>query len=109
MQLIDGVCTVHAWENAADRGDKPVDTWPALFDAWFGELEFVSVPAFRTELREDIQVDRRIRILHHPEAKDARAVSIGDTMYQIVRTFIGTDDESGERIMDLSLRRWADG
>lgn len=109
MQLTDGVCTVHAWENAADPGGKPVDTWPALFDAWFGELEFVSVPAFRTELREDIQVDRRIRILLHPQSRDAKAVSIGETLYEIVRAFIGRDEDSGERIMDLSLRRWDGG
>lgn len=108
MQLTDGVCTVLKWENAAEPGDMPVDDWPALFDAWFGELDFVSIPAYQTELREDQQIDRRIRILLQP-AKDARAVKIGDMVYRIVRVFIGTDDESGERIMDLSLRRWEDG
>jgi len=109
MQLTDGVCIVHAWKNAAEPGDKPVDTWPALFDAWFGELELVSVPAFRTELREDTQVDRRIRILLHPQSREAKAVSIGETLYEIVRVFVGRDDDSGEWIMDLSLRRWEDG
>lgn len=87
----------------------PVEEWPVICEAWFGNLDLVSVPSYRTELREDQQVDKRIRVLFTPEATEARAVRIGEAFYSIERLFIGTDQESGMRIMDLSLRRWVDG
>lgn len=109
MQLNDGVCNVCSWSNGANPGEKPIDTWGKLFDAWYKDLEFVSIPAYQTEHREDQQIDRKIRILHEPAARDARAVQISDITYRIIRVFAGTDDESGERILDISLRRWDDG
>ena len=106
MQLMDGICSVLGAVNTAAPGAAPVFGWPVLFSAWFAELEFVSVPAFQTELQETDRVDRRIRILWCDSMALAKAVSIDGVRYKIVRVFSGMDADAGARIADISLQRW---
>ena len=105
MLLDAGICGVYHQENIAVPGDKPVITPKKDCDAWFAELDFQTNPKFSTEKQEDVQVDRRIRILQNRNVDTQYLFSINGEKYKVIRAYHGKDEESGELITDLSLQR----
>ena len=81
-----------------------------FFESWYGELSFETSPARPTETRKEIRTDARIRILQNREIKEHDRVALSvysqdPEHYEIERAYHGRDDESGELITDLSLRK----
>ena len=80
---------------------------------WYKELAFETAPSYPTEGREEVQTDARIRILqdrrlaNHDVLVMANVPRVEDVLiaYEITRAYHGKDDESGEMITDLTLRR----
>lgn len=110
MNLDKGVCTVYHTENTAAAGAKPVLSEMAYFESWYGELSFETSPARPTDTRREIRTDARIRILQNREIKEHDRVALsafgGDLEhYEIERAYHGQDEESGEMITDLSLKK----
>lgn len=110
MNLDKGICTVYHTANTAAPGAKPVLTETAFFQSWYGELNFETSPARPTDTRKEIRTDARIRILQNREIKEHDRVSLGPytndpERYEIERAYHGQDEESGELITDLTLKK----
>ena len=110
MNLDKGICTVYHTENTAAAGAKPVLRETAYFESWYGELNFETSPARPTDARKEIRTDARIRILQNRSIKEHDRVALSvysqdPEHYEIERAYHGTDDESGELITDLSLKK----
>lgn len=113
MILDDGICTIFRKENVAVRGMMPKIKYEKVSAHWYGELDFATVPSYPTDGREETQIDLRIRILqdrnisNHDALVLANVESVEDVMivYEIIRAYHGKDDESGERITDLTLKK----
>lgn len=110
MNLDKGFCTVYHTENTAAAGAKPVLSETAYFESWYGELNFETSAARPTDTRKEIRTDARIRILQNREIKEHDRVALtaygGDPeRYEIERAYHGQDEESGEPITDLTLKK----
>ena len=110
MNLDKGICTVYHTINTAQSGQKPVLTDVAFFESWYGELSFETSPARPTDTRKEIRTDARIRILQNREIKEHDRVRLSmygrdPAHYEIERAYHGQDDESGELITDLTLKK----
>lgn len=113
MILDTGICTIFRKEDVAARGNMPKYQYKPISKHWYKELDFETAPARPTEGREEVQTDARIRILqnrqliNHDVVVMANVQSVDDVLkaYEITRAYHGRDDESGEMITDLSLRR----
>lgn len=108
MILDAGICTVYQAVNGADAGSKPIDTLVQKYKSWFGELEFSSDAVYVTDYREDVETSARIRILQNKTITN-RDVAVLSTMpsvrFEITRIYHGIDDDNGQLISDISLRR----
>ena len=100
MILDSGICTIcRIVEDGSTAGGlKPVAS------CWFGELDYSSSP-YGGEYRVDAQLERRIRVLRQSGLTALYAVLIDGGRYEVERIYHGTDDDSGELITDLTLRR----
>ena len=113
MNLDTGICTIYATENGAEAGKMPVDLLKFRHQSWYGELSFETAPAYPTEYREDGEVTTRIRILQNRAITNSDILIFTDLptpptdaeQYEITRAYHGRDDDSGELITDLTLRR----
>lgn len=113
MILDDGICSIFRKKDVAERGNRPKYEHTLLCQHWYKELEFANVERFPTEGREEVQTDARIRILqdrridNHDVVVLAKTASVDDVLkvYEITRAYHGRDDESGELITDVTLRR----
>lgn len=111
MILDKGICSIYQKVNTAGPGEMPVYQNQLLHQSWYGELSFETNPSRPTESREMIETDARIRILqnrqinNHDRAELSPASGGDPQPFEIVRAFHGKDDESGELITDLSLRK----
>lgn len=109
MILDKGICTVYTAANGAPAGNKPIDQLTTKYESWYGELDFGSDPAYVTEFREDVETSARIRIHQNRSitTRDAVKLSIdaAGIVYEITRVYHGTDDENGQQISDINLRR----
>ena len=110
MNLDKGICTVYRTANTAAAGAKPVLSETAYYESWYGELSFETSPARPTDTRKEIRTDARIRILQNREIREHDRVALSvysqdPEHYEIERAYHGRDDESGELITDLSLRK----
>lgn len=112
MILDDGICTVYAQTDVSGPGGLPrYDKERVRTQSYYGELEFETSPRWPTEHRKENRVSARVRILQCREIKEddvCELQSFSDTSgagrtYRITRAYHGTDDESGERITDLTL------
>ena len=108
MILDAGTCTVYSAANGAPAGNRPVDTLTVRHTSWFGELNVETAPAFPTLNREEVDVTTRVRVLQHRGITNRDAAFL-DTMpgtrFEITRVYHGRDDDSGELISDLTLKR----
>lgn len=113
MILDSGICTIFAKRNVAGRGQMPRYAYDMKVQSYFGELDFASGGTWTTQGREDVVIDARIRIhqdrsvtVHDVVAlAEVDAASDATALYEIDRIFHGRDDESGELISDLTLRK----
>ena len=113
MILDDGICTVFRKVDSAERGGKPKFRYDQLCKHWYKELEFANVQTWPTESREETQTDARIRILQDRRVDNHDVVVFANTnraedvlkAYEVTRAYHGKDQESGELITDLTLRR----
>lgn len=108
MILDTGICTVYRKYNDAAPGHKPEYARRVLHTSWYGELNYETAPAWPTRDREEVRADKRVRILENREIANHDEVELADLygnvrMYQVTRAYHGTDDQSGERITDLTL------
>lgn len=113
MILDDGICTAFRKADVSEGGHMPKYEYSVIGKHWYKEIAFETAPTYPTEGREEISVDARIRILqdrrlnNHDVVVLANTNDVGDVMkaYEITRAYHGKDDESGEMITDLTLRR----
>ena len=115
MILDKGICTIFRKVDVAGRGNKPRFEYRRISAHWYGELEYATSQSWPTEGREEIQTDLRIRILQDKRVNNHDVVLLqhvqgmtGDEdAMEVTRAYHGRDDESGELITDLTLRRVA--
>lgn len=113
MILDDGICTIFRKENVAKPGNMPVYEYKPISRHWYKELEFANVQTYPTTGREETQTDARIRILqdrrvtNHDVVVLANVQRMDDVLkaYEVTRAYHGKDDDSSERITDLTLMR----
>lgn len=110
MILDRGMCRIYQKVNVAGPGEMPVYQNQLVHQSWYGELDFETNPARPTESREMIQTDARVRILQNRQINNHDRAELTPTLgspapYEIIRAYHGADDDSGELITDLSLRR----
>lgn len=108
MILDAGMCTVYGATNGAPAGNKPLDVLTVRHRSWFGELNFETAPAYPTLNREEVEASTRVRVFQHRGISNRDAATL-DTQpgirYEVTRVYHGRDDDSGELISDLTLRR----
>lgn len=113
MILDDGICTIFRKADVARPGMMPKYEYQRISAHWYGELDFATVAAYPTDGRTETQIDARIRILQDRNISNkdvlvmANVQEVEDvlTLYEITRAFHGKDDDSGERITDLTLKK----
>lgn len=110
MILDKGICTVYRTTDTAAAGAKPVYRDYPYYESWYGELNFETSPARPTDTRKEIRTDARIRILQNREIKEHDRVRLSvpnsePGHYEIERAYHGRDDDNGELITDLTLKR----
>lgn len=110
MILDKGICTVYHTEDTARAGAQPILTETPFFESWYGELSFETSPARPTETRREVRTDARIRILQNRQIREHDVVALSPytqdpERYEIERAYHGRDDESGELITDLTLKK----
>lgn len=108
MILDKGTCTVYSIGNSASAGSMPVETMTKRYESWYAELDFETNPTNPTEWREEVVTDARIRVIQNRTIVNKDAIKLSpepDTWYEVMRVFHGVDDENGELISDISLRK----
>lgn len=106
MILDQGTCKIYKITNTAGAGEMPNENKVKIAERWFGDLDFSSAPTQYTESLEQIEVSRKIRVLRVDEIVMKKTiVEIGTEAYMVDRVYNGTDEESGERISDISLSK----
>jgi hypothetical protein len=107
MMILDkGICSIFSVGGTVFN-----PTYTLKYQSWYGELNFESAPSYPTEAREDVEVSARIRVIQDRSInnRDALFFSASTTpsgdRYEVTRTFHGVDEESGQPITDLTLRR----
>jgi hypothetical protein len=106
--LDKGVCTIYEATNSAVAGNKPINQLSKKYESWFGELDFGSDPNYVTEFREDVETSARIRIHQNRSitTQDAAMLSTEPAArYEVSRVYHALDEDSGQPISDLNLRR----
>lgn len=111
MLLDHGICTVYARTDVSAAGAMPVYENKLKTQSYYAELNFETSPQWPTEHREETKVSARVRILQCRSIENNDVATLYDfaddqqetRTYRITRAYHGTDDESGERITDLTL------
>jgi len=106
MILDKGICSIYEVENIADPGSMPEDSLVLKYQSWYGELDFETAPA-NVAMQEGIETSARIRILQNREINNHDIAILADSnqQYEVTRAYHGVDEESGELISDLTLRK----
>lgn len=113
MILDDGICTVFSEVDVSRPGGMPAMQLMEKTQSWFGYLDFATVQAWPTDNREEIQADARIRVDQDRKITNKDVVIlqechlIEDDMerFEVIRAYHGHDDDNGQPITDLTLRR----
>lgn len=114
MILDAGRCTIFRRVDISEPGGKPIWGYQRIFQSWYGELSYESSPAKPTEGRKQQQISTRIRVMEcraiaeHDVCvleliDDFEDRSEGALVYEISRVGGYPDDDSPQRITDLSL------
>lgn len=113
MMLDSGICSIFRKTYTSQPGGKPVEGYEMLSTGWYGLLQFETMPAWPTESREEREVSLRIRVLRDVRIDSKSVVALrlvyelaeDVERYEVARVYHGVDEESGEEISDLTLRR----
>ena len=112
MILDDGILTVFEKKDVSGPGEMPRFELIPKDKHYYAELDFASGGVWTTQGREEQQIDARVRILQNRTMTAHDVIVLEDTetadgheRYEIDRIYHGRDEESGERISDISLRR----
>lgn len=111
MLLDRGICTVYEEKDVSGAGEMPRYERVIKMQSGYGELNFETSPQWPTEHREETRTAARVRILQHRGINKNDVAELADGMddretvktYRITRAYHGVDDDSGERITDLTL------
>lgn len=111
MILDKGICSIFRKGDTSGAGRMPVSGYALIHQSWYGELSFETSPIYRTQNREDVKTDARIRVLQNRAIANHDVVVLrqcstvidGDVVYEVNRAYHGNDDENGTSITDLSL------
>lgn len=105
MILDKGTCSIYDKINIAVPGNMPKYKLKLKCQSWYGELNFETNPV-NTAMQEMVETSARIRILQNREINNHNVVILPDNQqYEVTRAYHGTDEESGEPITDLTLRK----
>jgi hypothetical protein len=113
MNLDTGYCTIYSVSNDAVAGNMPVKKLALRHQSWYGMLNFETAPIRTTEAQQDVEISARIRVLQNRSISnhDIAVLSLllepltGAPQFEITRAYHGVDEESGEPITDLTLRK----
>lgn len=112
MILDSGVLTVFEKRDVSGRGEMPRYEYVRKTQGYYGELDYASGGVWTTQGREDLQIDARVRILQDRGITAQDVIALEDVqeaksaqLYEIDRVYHGRDEESGELISDISLRK----
>lgn len=113
MILNDGICSIFGTVDKSRPGGMPEIGYEMKTVCFFGMLDFATTEAWPTDNREAVQTDARIRILQDRSVTNQDIVILEEVYevtdeakrYEVTRAFHGHDDESGQPITDLTLRR----
>lgn len=114
MILNGGVCSIFGTVDKSPPGGMPDIGYEMKSMCFFGLLDFATAEAWPTDNREAVQADARIRILQDRSVTNRDVVVLQEGVYEVTddveryevtRAFHGHDDESGQPITDLTLRR----
>lgn len=103
MQLTDGICSLLSIQNTAAAGEQPVRGRVQYAEAWYGRLDYAADNEPETDVQGTEIVTQRIRILDDARVRLGHYVRIDDVDYKVTRIFRGADDDSGERIIDITM------
>lgn len=110
--LDSGILTVFEKRDVSGRGEMPRYEYIPKAQSYYGELDFASGGVWTTQGREDLQIDTRVRILQDRGVTAQDVVALDDVqdthgaqLYEIERIYHGVDEESGEKISDISLKK----
>jgi len=107
MILDKGICTIYQVGNIAEPGNMPKQGLNRIkHQSWYGELNFETAPV-DTAMQEMIETSARIRIIQNRAVNnhDVAILSNSEQQYEVTRAYHGTDEESGEAITDLTLKK----
>lgn len=113
MILDSGILTVFRTVDTAEPGGMPDPSPSVIWRGWYGTRSFGGVRRDPTGHRPDTRIDEKVRILRFREVhaqdlvvlEDVRA-SVRSPFFVIEDFYHGTDEESGEPVTDLYLRRF---
>ena len=113
MILDKGILSIYRVTDAngtGAAGKMPVKAYSLIGQGWFGELSFETSPAHRTEGRQELKTDARVRILQNRAIRQNDIVLLEQAAswsarttqpYKITRAYHGQDGAA--EITDLSL------
>ncbi|NLU52377.1 MAG: phage head closure protein [Clostridiaceae bacterium] len=105
MILDKGICTIYDVKNAAPPGSKPQKVLVQKYQSWYAELDFETVPK-DAAMQEMVETSARIRVLQNRSITNHDVVILADgKQYEVTRAYHGTDEENGELITDLTLKK----
>lgn len=113
MILNDGVCSIFGAVDKSQPGGMPDIGYEMKTMCFFGFLDFATSEAWPTEGREEVRADARIRVLQDRTITNQDVIILHEVYevaeeaerYEVTRAYHGHDDESGQPISDLTLRR----
>lgn len=113
MILDSGICSIFLEVDKSEPGGMPQIGYEMLTAGWYGLLNYETMPKWPTSDREEREVSLRIRVLRDTRINSKCTVILqeiyevaGDVeRYEVSRAYHGVDDESGEEITDLTLRK----
>lgn len=113
MILDSGICSIFLEVDKSEPGGMPQIGYKMLTAGWYGLLNFETAQAWPTSDREEKDVSLRIRVLRDVRINSECTVilqeiyEVADDVdrYQVTRAYHGIDDDSGEEITDLTLRK----
>lgn len=104
MLLDKGICSIYDIKNVAELGGMPQYKLILKCQSWYGELNFETNPT-NTDMQEIVETSARIRILQNREINNHNVVILSGQQYDVTRAYHGIDEESGEPITDLTLKK----
>lgn len=106
MILDKGICSVYDKVNVAEPGNMLQYKLKLKYQSWYGELNFETNPV-NAAMQEMVETSARIRIIQNRGINNHNVaiLSNDNQQYEVTRAYHGVDEESGELITDLTLKK----